>query len=611
MDRRVSLRAALVVGLLAASGCQDYNFNPVGHCLIQPGTKRVTLSKISTADVLFVVDDSNSMLGKQNSLSSAFQSFMTVLNDENASRVASGGVPVDFHIAVTSTSNFLDWTPNGGSTCRAGCGSAAGAVCCLGATNTPQPPQCKVSSECAQGYTCTNACPGTSAVWPVGGGDSACYSNDGRCTPQPISCTTLGAACGLDQRYYNVDSSCTQAYGGAATTMFTPTGEYPMGRFMASPSNEVVLHFTKDLWCPWDPALGKCTTPTPGPGAGALVTKFQQNVVVGTCGSGQEQGLEAARRAIQRISEGRQSSRYVPGEFLHPNSKLVVVWISDENDCSSPNDPASAVTFPPNLTPSNDGCAQDSALPEAQQREYRIADYAAFFTSLQRPVGAAFIVSAKDQYGSNKCQDQSCLPDVCTDPTCTDPNPLVCGGQWKPQRYIALADQLRGRGADVVVGSICDSFGTNLGRIAQIVKPPPGLTLPTEPAAGQVTLLRIVKPDDSTRKTCVGPPLVPMTAAAASAAGFDWWFVEVDDPTHAATGPTKNVYLNPDSTRCQADPGESYSVDYIGQLPPGGCRDAVGCAAALGGSETDWTCLGHVDAVGTTPEQMGSCTCSS
>ena len=39
MSRPSRVRALALGALLAAAGCQDYNFNPVGHCLIVPNTK--------------------------------------------------------------------------------------------------------------------------------------------------------------------------------------------------------------------------------------------------------------------------------------------------------------------------------------------------------------------------------------------------------------------------------------------------------------------------------------------------------------------------------------------------------------------------------------------
>jgi hypothetical protein len=608
MDRRASILAVCVAALSASSGCQDYNFNPVGHCLIQPGTKRVTLSDVSTADILFVVDDSGSMAGEQASLANNFGTFLGVLNTANEDRVANGLDAIDFHIAVTTTSVFLDFPPTLGATCRNDCSGVSGSACCL-TNGQPQPPMCRPGGvgDCASGFTCRSDCANASLV-----GGFGCF--DATCKAQTIPCPTLGGECGNLQEFYTNVSSCSPW----VDNLFSSTDEYPMGRFMADPANAslttteaqgTVLHFSKSFY---DPA-------TNATALADLTTAFRNTVAFGTCGSGQEQGLEAARLAINRargVDGLSQTTGYVPGEFLHDKSKLVVVWISDEDDCSSPANAATAVVFPP--PPATDGCVADASLPEAQQREYRLSAYADFFTSLGRPFGAAFINSY-----TNGCDDQSCQPTTCCGSdgsgicgsVCAN---STCGGQGVPNRYASLAGQLRGRGVDVVVGSVCDSFGTSLGRIAEIVKPPVGLTLPTQPAAGEVTILRIARPDGSTRKTCRGPApafqdppanTVPMTYAAAVAAGYDWWFTatrdQVTDPQKAPTLATQFVFINHATANCEANPGETYSADYLGQLPPGGCDTADDCASALGGSTTQWICEGVVPGV-----RKGTCLCN-
>jgi hypothetical protein len=63
------------------------------------------------------------------------------------------------------------------------------------------------------------------------------------------------------------------------------------------------------------------------------------------------------------------------------------------------------------------------------------------------------------------------------------------------------------------------------------------------------------------------------------------------------------VYINSDSTYCQANPGETYSADYLGRLPEDGCTSASDCVAALGGALSDWTCETPV------PGQPGTCVC--
>src|SRR5690242_2314642 len=101
MSRPLRARALLPLTFLVAAACQDYNFNPVGHCMVQPGTERVTLSNLSTADVLFVVDDSGSMGAEQTKLAQNFSRFISNLDSTNTARVAKGLEPIDFHIAVT------------------------------------------------------------------------------------------------------------------------------------------------------------------------------------------------------------------------------------------------------------------------------------------------------------------------------------------------------------------------------------------------------------------------------------------------------------------------------------------------------------------------------
>ncbi|HET6921953.1 MAG TPA: vWA domain-containing protein, partial [Anaeromyxobacteraceae bacterium] len=64
-----------------------------------------------------------------------------------------------------------------------------------------------------------------------------------------------------------------------------------------------------------------------------LVQDFQRNVKVGTAGSGKEQGLRAALLAVtDRVADGKNAG------FLRPGARLVVIVVSDEDDCSDPLD---------------------------------------------------------------------------------------------------------------------------------------------------------------------------------------------------------------------------------------------------------------------------------
>lgn len=669
MDRFTRRLASLAPALALAAalgGCQDYNFSPVEYCLIQPGTERVTLSDISTADILFVVDDSGSMAGEQQKLASSFAAFVDRLKQSNVDRVASQLEPIDFHIAVTTTSVFLNAPTS--ATCSAACAGATGQqVCCDSVTSQPLtvPKGCAATAECGAGGTCREDCQGRA-------GEKTCCAAAGAAPEQAqVACPVLGQPCGRLQNRYVVPrtprlctatTSCavgpdpadpnpapagyacrTSCIGLGGTSACCDTAGipwrdetciqvgsqegtlYPRGDFVRAGSNPRVLHFEKPLFCP--APVPPATTCGPVVAGGpedqqlqALVTQFGENVKVGTCGSGQEQALEAARRAIQKATHqagASQPADVLPGEWPHPKSKLVVVFVGDEDDCSSPEDPNLGVIFSASGT---DACEADGALPADQQRRTKLQVYSDFLYGLDRPVAAAFIVSAR----AETCEDGTCQADICCDTSCTgDPNVCtvagVCGGQGAGFRLIEFSKQVRGRGADTVVGSVCNpgtpakpGFSSILERVAEVVKQPVGLQLPTQPAAAKLTILRIAGADGKTRKTCFGPAPLGLTSAQAEADGYDWWFTGGDDTDRTPTGPSRAIYLNRATHGCEANPGETYSADYLGLVPAEGCdasdptgqRGRQACVAALGGRESDWTC----DASG--GGALGTCLCS-
>jgi hypothetical protein len=705
MSRPYRARALAAVLLSAAAGCQDYNFNPVGHCMLQPGTQRFTLSNLSSADVLFVVDDSGSMAGEQQQLADAFSDFVQNLTNTNVNRARGGLLPLDFHVAVTTTSIFSNRQPNGSTPiCRSDCAGASGTLaCCVGNQPVYGPRRCTTASAGAaqcpvSGTDCRNTCNGLK-------GELYCCAADGSFPPaaigaaggQVVTCSVENLPCGdLETHYTWIDSQCTATTRGVSLDGFP----YPDGAFVgstdvvAAQANPRVLHFDKRLYLSDKPS-------TPGKNAQGFTSEelqafFRQNVRVGTCGSPQEQGLQAGRRAVERAVAGTQLDTYpydyaagltqgasarapstfsapggvptltTPAVWPTPGSKLVVVYVGDEDDCSSPRDPAGGVLLLNTDHAGQDACTRDEAeAPPLGGKEYAVSSFVSYLTGLGRPLGAAFVVSANSSGDPQSCSGDTCQPGICcdkagvakaasqlwsTDPTyatsicpglaepgCgpwTDPQsaPSACltstckcsydvyGGQAPGTRFIAASKQLRTAGADVVVGSICGDFRPLLREVAEIVKPPQTLTLPTVPAEGGIALLRIAGGDGQTRKLC-GRPLVPSasytTFTDAEATGADWWFVASADPGPpynpggAATVvvPSKFVYINPRGL-CIANPGETYSLDYLGVVPPsrgagdpGGCTvqpgDADGngvvlgssdCQAKLGGKFIDWEC---------------------
>jgi hypothetical protein len=565
------LARALAALSLFALACQDYNFNPVGHCLIQPGTQRVKLADVSTADVLFVVDDSGSMYDEQTNLAGGFSSFITNLKAYNDQRVANALEPIDFHIAITTTANYF--IRSVGGTCKAACGGLSN-VCCtnLGVPVGSEERACSgPGATCGTGYTCSNTC-----LHAPGG--YVCCNGSGDPERLPVSCTSAqvdaAATCGrIDRRYPGALSTgctnCCDTWGvGSAYA------KWPHGDFVRAPatSNPRVLHFEKGLF---DPVNFPGYT---GPTIAELTSYFQQNVLVGTCGSGQEQGLDAARYAIEKALAGQQPG-VTASEWPHADSKLVVVWVGDEDDCSCAESPIDGVIWA-----DNSSCIGNS----------RLEDYKAFtgwLSGLGRPIAAAAIVGANPV----ACQD---LVSTATTSACVAG---ACGNAVAGTRFLDAVGELQGQNAEVVAGSICapspNYFGPVLARIADIVKPPAVLTLPTPPAAGQVTMVRILDKNGGTRKTCNGP----------TTAEPDWWFVPaVNSTTPVAV--SQFIFINHATNNCEANPGETYSADYLGRLPESGCAiggDASDCAAALGGTVADWECIPA--AAGDT---VGTCVCA-
>jgi hypothetical protein len=616
MSRPSRVRALALTALLAAAGCQDYNFNPVGHCLIEPGTERVTLSDITTADVLFVVDDSGSMGGKQKKLADNFSSFITNLDTFNTNRHDAGQTPIDFHLAVTTTSVYYNAPTM--AICRSDCpGATSGTdVCCntsggaaLGPMKTVQKCTGASDTSCVAG-TCRDDC-------LTFQGEFACCDATSKvpAQTQEIPCATVGDACGDLQTHYFWDPNSPGCTPGNAVD-FTP---FPGGTFVAAGSNPKVLHFDKSLYT--------CATPPCTNDSGQTVAQlqglFSQNVAVGTCGSNEEQALQAGRLAVEKAVAGTQ-----PETWLHDAAKLVLVVVGDEDDCSSPQDASKGIIL--TGTPGNDSCVADEALPADQQRMFPVSSFVDYLTGLGRPLGAAFIVSARAG-SSDVCQDESCFPDVCCDTACTGSDAVcttnLCGGQAPGKRLLEAASELRAKNADVVAGSVCDSdFASILDRIADIVKPPSGLVLPSQPADEKVIVLRIASASGKTRKTCHGPAPSSMDAAQAAAANYDWWFTASRDQLTAdqkkPTGASKFIYINHATLDCEADVGETYSADYLGRLPSTGCQGATGdeadasCVATLGGRAGDWTCFAGTTGAGacvvpTGGDVVGTCICGA
>jgi hypothetical protein len=534
MFRRV---APLALAVLLA--CQDYRFNPVGRCIVQPGQVRIPVADIHTADVLFVVDDSASMDPMQKTLADNFQAFVDQLAVIQADRVANGKVPLDFYIAVTTSSVFVS--------------EYLGESCTNALT-------CSRTAAPAYSYACTTP------------GDLCGYLYTSYKDPTR-ACTTFDASgCGTSP------PGCTCTAGA----MPPSGGPYPSGSFVGSPT---VLEFKGSL--NWANAGSDSTIQ-------ALINQFKANVKVGSCGANQEMHLEASRRAIQRALAGQQilpSGQVWP----HPGSKLVVVWMGNEDDCSTTQDPAKALVWDAG-PPGNDSCVKDPTL-----RITPIDDYAAYFESLGRPFGAAFIyagsISGPFAPGACTCEASST---VCGQ-ACGAADGHALGGY----RFHALANAFRGstKGISVVEDSICKAdFSPALTQIANLVKPPDSVNLPSAPAAGVVTQLRVVNSGDG--KT--------VHVCDATAPASEWSFVDCSTGAAVAAGATSACISLKPGGACVPGQGQTLVAEYLGLVPgpstsnpAGGCATSTDCANVLGGTAASWSCNGGSATV------RGTCVCAT
>jgi len=571
LGRALTLIALTVAAAAVVGGCQDYNFNPVGSCVIQPGVKQVKLADVSAADILFVVDDSGSMDPKQQALAQNFDVFIQDLNAFNQSRVDRGLDPFEFHIAITTSSVFRNY--GRGRQCVAAASAPGGRQCCD-----------VQAGACAADPACTEATAGQACG--AGGGRACLYQGTTFQCCSTQSCGDAGAGCVLGGECGTFSQSYESPLsGGCLAGVAKPGAAYPGGDFVRAGTNPAVLHFTKDLYAP--------TVNTAA--IQALSGQFKQNIQVGSCGSGEEQHLQAAHLAIEKALAGRQPNA-APGEWPHPDAKMVVVFVADEDDCSNPADANVAIVLQGN--PGSDSCTRNQN-PVGKPVLFPVGDFEAYLSGLGRALGIGVIASAT-------CTNGSCTPSTCQ-----------VGGQaygYAPaKRLLGVAQGLKAQGDEVVEGSVCQPFGELLTQIADLVKPPSQLRLPSLPASNVITVVRIVGAGGGQRKLCTQA----ITDAERATGG--WWFVACgatgDNPPIAPGGLSTCIHINHLNGNCEANPGETYSAEYLGQLPPGGCTNPTAtqapsafCAQRLGvqgqnENPADWWCYGS--------GSVGTCVCSS
>jgi hypothetical protein len=102
MDHRLR---ALALALLMLSACLDRELKPLNPCLVTARTQRVQVKSVTKVDMLFMVDNSNSMAGEQASLRAQFPRLIRMLTSGERSPGDPDTFPPieDLHVGVVSS----------------------------------------------------------------------------------------------------------------------------------------------------------------------------------------------------------------------------------------------------------------------------------------------------------------------------------------------------------------------------------------------------------------------------------------------------------------------------------------------------------------------------
>jgi hypothetical protein len=113
-----------------------------------------------------------------------------------------------------------------------------------------------------------------------------------------------------------------------------------------------------------------------------LLEKFRRLVAQGTSGSGQEAPFEAVRRAVSSPLAETPLAEGGNGGFLRDGARLLVVVVTDEEDCSSTEPEPPVFVTPLNPDDPHDECAEQAA------KLTPVSDYHARFNALRDGTGA-------------------------------------------------------------------------------------------------------------------------------------------------------------------------------------------------------------------------------
>lgn len=183
-SQRAGVSLALVAFAYIVSGCLDRELRPLNPCLTSQVSHEVKLGNVDKVDLLFVVDNSNSMANKQQSLRMQLPNLVRVLT--SGERFPGDPEPFtplqDLHVGVVSTDMGVPGVEFAGGSCRAD-GGDDGKL-----QNIGRGPDCQASYPSFLSYTHD---PGSSAPLM----DPAQFAHDASCI---VNLGTGG--CGFEQQ---------------------------------------------------------------------------------------------------------------------------------------------------------------------------------------------------------------------------------------------------------------------------------------------------------------------------------------------------------------------------------------------------------------------------
>lgn len=321
------------------------------------------------------------------------------------------------------------------------------------------------------------------------------------------------------------DDSCLE---GSAYDI-VPGTPYPEGELMAAGNNYKILttqHFRENKQ--------------------DAIRQFRENIRLGACGSGQEQGFEAMRRVLVNNPE-----------FFREQSRLVVIFISDEEDCSDMTD-----SFVSYIISSTAGQIDTRLDPDYNHALTPVETYKRYLDDLafdrKGSVAIASIVSAVGD-PPHDMEPGLCFDEICaaecpeTDEQRIRHQPCWCGGHTPGGRYLELARMYSPD--DHIMDSICQhDFSDTLGELVRIAEVDQCLQLGARPNNDDTSLVLVrierTRDDGEVEQIVCSPPASP--GEQACDAGADWWY----DPR----GPT--LCLCPDSA-CVLLEGDQYRLSIV------------------------------------------------